>query len=131
MPLPEEGKPEGFSGAVGKFGFNVSVSPTEVKEGDPITLRMTVNGEGNLTAFEMPSLSSKDNFKLYDPQIIEKDNIKKSEQVIIPNSAEVIQVPKIQFSYFDPDLKRYQTITRGPFPITVTKPRKPSPKCLM
>ncbi|MCK5179410.1 MAG: protein BatD, partial [Candidatus Omnitrophica bacterium] len=84
LPFPEQGKPEDFSGVVGQFDFNVSVSPTKIKEGDPITFRMTVLGKGNLTAIQMPSLSPEANFKLYDPQVFEKGNIKKTEQVIIP-----------------------------------------------
>ena len=121
LPLPEEGKPDDFSGAVGAYSLNVSISPNHVKEGDPITLRVTIVGKGNLSTVQIPTLSLKDNFKIYDPQIFEKDNIKKSEQVIIPQSAEITEIPIIQFSYFDPQLKQYRTIKRGPFPIEVTK----------
>ena len=124
LPFPEEGKPEDFSGAVGQFDFNVSVSPSGVKEGDPITFRTTVLGKGNLTAIQMPSLSSGEDFKLYDPQVFEKGDIKKTEQVIIPRSEEIKEVPQIRFSYFDPELRKYQTIKKGPFPITVTKLEK-------
>jgi len=121
LSLPEEGKPNDFSGAVGKYSFNISVSPNHINEGDPITLRMTILGKGNLSAIQMPSLSLKDNFKIYDPQIFEKDGVKKSEQVIIPQSADITEVPTIRFAYFDPQLKIYRTITKGPFPIHVAK----------
>ena len=124
LPLPEQSRPDDFSGAVGQFDFNVSVGPTEVKEGDPITLRMTVIGEGNLAAVQMPSLPPESDFKLYDPQIFEKDNIKKTEQVIIPQSGQITQIPEIRFSYFDPDLREYRTVQKGPFPITVRKLEK-------
>jgi hypothetical protein len=46
LPLPEEGKPEGFSGALGAFSFEATVSPTEVKVGDPMTLKAVVRGQG-------------------------------------------------------------------------------------
>jgi len=121
LPLPQEGKPNNFSGAVGQYNFNVSFGPDNVKEGDPITMRMTILGKGNLSAIQMPALSLTDNFKIYDPQIFEKDNIKKSEQVIIPQSEDITEIPVIQFSYFDPQLKIYRTITKGPFPIHVAK----------
>jgi hypothetical protein len=121
LPLPEEGKPAGFSGAVGTYDFNVSVTPVEVKEGDPITLRMTVIGDGHISALTMPILAPGDNFKLYEPQVYQTDNIKKLEQVIIPTSDRVTSVPEVRFSYFDPRLKQYQTITRGPFPVKVSK----------
>jgi len=121
LPLPQEGKPNNFSGSVGQYSFNVSIGPNNVKEGDPITLRLTILGKGNLAAIQMPSLSLGDNFKIYDPQIFEKDGIKKSEQVIIPQSEDITEIPAIQFSYFDPQLKIYRTITKGPFPIKVAK----------
>jgi len=121
LPLPEEGKPSDFSGAVGKYNFNVSVGPDNVKEGDPITLRMTIMGKGNLSTVQIPQLSLKDQFKIYDPQIFEKNGVKKSEQVIIPQSADITEIPAIRFSYFDPQVKQYRTITKGPFPIKVKK----------
>lgn len=120
LPLPEEERPAGFSGAVGEYSFNVSVSPDNVKEGDPITLRMTIVGKGNLSTVQMPPLSNEDNFKVYDPQVLEKGGVKKSEQVIIPQSDKITEIPAIQFSYFNPQIGKYQTITRGPFPIKVT-----------
>jgi hypothetical protein len=119
LPLPEADKPIDFSGAVGQFDFNVSVSPTRIKVGDPITLRLTVIGKGNLAAIELPKIPLEAGFKLYDPQIFEKDTIKKSEQVIIPQSDDKKEVPALHFSYFDPEFKQYRTISKGPFPIEV------------
>jgi len=101
LPLPLEERPVEFSGAVGQFDYNVSVSPNKIKVGDPITLRMTVIGKGNLAAIDMPKIPLDAEFKLYDPQIFEKDNIKKSEQVLIPKHENISEVPALQFSYFD------------------------------
>jgi hypothetical protein len=92
-----------------------------VKVGDPITLRMTVLGKGNLSTVQIPSPSFGENFKIYDPQIFEKDGIKKSEQVIIPQSEDIKEIPVIKFSYFDPQLKIYRTLSKGPFPVNVSK----------
>ncbi|VAX37263.1 hypothetical protein MNBD_UNCLBAC01-389 [hydrothermal vent metagenome] len=121
LPLPEEGKPEGFSGAVGKFDFQATVSPTEVKVGDPITLRMTLSGEGNLSAVNFPEFSDSQQFKKYDPIIKEEDGKKILEQVIIPKVDDIQEIPAINFSYFDIDFGKYRTITQGPFPITVAQ----------
>ena len=121
LPLPEEGKPQNFSGAVGQFNFDVSASPLEVNAGDPITLRMNVHGDGNLKAVQLPALSSLQGFKIYDPQVKEEEQAKTLEQVVIPNSSEIKDIPAIEFFYFDPGLKKYQTISRGPFPIRVRK----------
>ena len=48
-PLPETGKPEGFTGAVGKFNFTVTPSKTNLKNGESLDLKVAVSGTGNLT----------------------------------------------------------------------------------
>ncbi|MBL8013079.1 MAG: BatD family protein, partial [Candidatus Omnitrophica bacterium] len=57
LPLPEEGKPKDFSDAVGTFDFEASISPIDIKVGDPITLRMKVTGQGDMKAITMPVFS--------------------------------------------------------------------------
>jgi len=125
LPLPEEGKPEDFKGAVGKFHLKVEVDTRNVKQGDPITLKMKVIGDGNFNTVTVPKLSSEENFKVYDAQVIEQENdIKEFEQVIIPVSTGVKEIPEVSFSCFDPATKQYSTITKGPFAIRVDKPDK-------
>lgn len=121
LPLPEEGKPENFSGAVGQFDFDASIGPAEVKVGDPLTLRMKISGKGNLKAANFPVLDDQRNFKFYDPQIKEENSVKTLEQVVIPQSDQIAEVLSLQFSYFNPELKKYETLTKGPFSIKVTK----------
>jgi len=121
LPLPEEEKPKEFSGAVGNYNFEMTVSPREVKVGDPITVRMTVSGRGNLNAVHFPEIGGKHLFKTYNPDIKEQEGAKILEQVIIPKSDSVTGVPIVKFSYFNTDLGKYQTIQKGPFPLTVEK----------
>ncbi|MBI5023960.1 MAG: protein BatD [Candidatus Omnitrophica bacterium] len=123
LPLPEENKPADFAGAVGQFNLDASVGPAEVNVGDPVTVRMQIGGEGNLKMVQPPAFTGADNFKVYDPQIKEEMGVKKLEQVLIPESEHVTGIPAVQFSYFDPTLQRYQTLTKGPFPITVRRPK--------
>lgn len=127
-PLPAAGRPADFSGAVGRFQFEMTAGPDELKVGDPITVRMTVSGDGNLKTVNMPDiknfLKDKTAFKLYDPIISEKDGKKVLEQVLIPAHERITEIPAVTFSYFDPQQKKYETVTRGPFPISV-KPLAP------
>jgi hypothetical protein len=124
QPLPNEGKPTNFKGAIGDFRFKTEASPKEVKAGDPITVTMTVSGAGNFDTVSSPILDSKEGFKVYDPQIKQEANAKVFEQVLIPQSERVEEIPKITFSFFDPRTKEYHSFTQGPFPITVTKPEE-------
>lgn len=126
IPLPEKDRPQDFSGAVGDFSFDMTVSPEELKVGDPLTVRMQVLGQGNLKTVAMPSLKSFDAveelFKFYDPQVREEEGAKILEQVVIPKKENISEFPAVNFSYFDTQDNVYHTITRGPFPLKVRPP---------
>lgn len=124
MALPEENRPVDFSGALGVFDLVVSVDPREVKVGDPVTLRALVRGQGNLSSVDVPKADLGDAFKVYEPQVKQDKQTKVFEQVLIPLNAEVTNIPAFSLSYFNVQTGQYETITRGPFPIKVTKPDK-------
>ncbi|RKY41706.1 MAG: hypothetical protein DRP85_05315 [Candidatus Makaraimicrobium thalassicum] len=121
LPLPEDGRPRDFQGAVGDFAMDVNVNPPEVKVGDPVVLRMTISGEGNLDTVTAPCLLSAEKFKTYEPQVTKKGGKKIYEQVIIPKTDEVKEVPEVVFSFFDPESGQYKTIRKGPFPLDVVE----------
>ncbi|MDE2028693.1 MAG: protein BatD, partial [Candidatus Omnitrophica bacterium] len=119
--LSQANRPEDFSGGIGQFDFQASVSPLQVKAGDPLTLKMQLRGNGNFKDVKIPDFQAP-GFKSYEPQIKGSENGKAAEEVIIPTSPAVKIVPALHFSYFDPSLKTYKTITQGPFAIKVTAP---------
>ena len=130
LPLPDAGRPANFSGGIGHFQLNASAGPTDVSQGDPITIKMTVTGTGNLKSIAAPYLTNSNGFKVYDPQ--RKDTSVKNgepidhvafEQVLIPLDPKVKQVGPIAFSYFDPDSGSYRQVTVAAIPVTV----KPNP----
>jgi hypothetical protein len=124
LPLPEEGKPKDFSGTLGEFDLEVTVTPQEVKVGDPATLKATVRGRGNFSTVNLPAIDLGSNFKSYEPQAKQEGNAKTFEQVLIPLNAAVKEVPALAFSFFNTSTGQYTTITRGPFPLNVIKPDK-------
>lgn len=121
LPLPVEGRPADFSGAVGQYDLTVEASPLKVKAGDPVTLRMNLTGVGNIKSVKMPVFEAQ-GFKVYDPQIKDEPGKKTLEQVIIPTDTKLTQVPAVRFSYFDTTAGAYRTIERGPFTLQVTAP---------
>ncbi|MFA6385023.1 MAG: BatD family protein, partial [Candidatus Omnitrophota bacterium] len=122
--LPDEGKPQAFTGALGSYAFDVSVSPVEVRVGDPVTLKATIKGTGNFSTVSIPKIESTKDFKAYEPQIKQEEGQKTFEQVIIPLHSDNKSIPAIAFSFFNTVTGAYETITRGPFAITVAKPDK-------
>ena len=126
-PLPNEGRPNNFSGAVGDYQFIFAASPTKLKAGDPITLKMDINGRGNFNTVLAPVLDNTTGFKVYEPEIKTEENRKSFTQVLIPETDQVVQLPKALFNYFDPIKKEYKTITQGGSPIQVEKGKDEAP----
>ena len=122
LPLPEQGRPASFTGAVGDYQFDLGARPTTVPVGDPITLHMELSGSGNLSAVTPPAPATGNAFRRYDAQPVkgeDGEHRRVFEQVIIPNSVDVHEIPAVEFSFFDPDARAYKTITRGPIAIEV------------
>jgi len=120
MPLPSEGVPAGFAGAVGDYRFYLEATPKDLRVGDPITLKMIVTGEGNFKTVKPPKLFFGKDFKIYDPEIKKEDDRKIFEQVIIPTKTGISRIPAISFSFFDTASGTYKTITKEPVSIMVT-----------
>lgn len=126
-PLPNNGRPSDFSGAVGDYQFIFSVNSDKVKVGDPITLNMSINGTGNFNTVLVPKLENLEGFKVYEPEVKTEPHSKTFKQVLIPESDQIAQTPKAQFSYFDTNKKAYKTILQGPIPIQVEKGKEEVP----
>jgi hypothetical protein len=120
-PLPAEGRPAGFSGAVGQFHFQVSAKPVSVHPGDPITLTMSIEGDGNFDRITAPAFSADDQFRFYgDPTKAQTNNLVAFEQVVSPKSTDITEIPPVAFSYFDTSSGEYRTLHSQPIALTVT-----------
>ncbi len=128
-PLPEQGKPKYFRGAVGTFNMEVSTKSQQVKTGDPVTLSMSIYGEGNIQTISEPVLvlNNESDFKLYPAESVtqitnREESIrgrKVFDKVLEPQKATLKSIPEIVFSFFDPREGQYKTITKEPIPIVV------------
>jgi hypothetical protein len=118
LDLPKENIPAGFKGAVGSFTMNVSAGPTNVAVGDPITVHVKLAGRGDFDSLTLPEQLAWKDFKTYppstkvdtagDPLGIQGSKI--FEQVIIPQNADIKELPPLTFSFFDPEQKAYRTL---------------------
>jgi len=120
---PHHNRPASFTGAVGDIDFNVSVSPQTVNIGDPITVTMKLSGTGNIGQVKMPQLPHLPEFKQYEPEIklnkhTQGDRIiseKIVEKVLIPRVKGTYKIDKIEFTFFNPQKRKFQTVSKGPF----------------
>jgi hypothetical protein len=126
QPLPSEGKPADFTGAVGSYTLTVSIGPTNVATGDPITVRVQISGRGALDGLTLPVQSAWGNFKTYPPtaKIETSDQLglqgtKTFEEIISPENADIQELPPFTFSFFDPETKTYRTLTHPATKLTV------------
>ena len=131
LPLPQEGKPLSFSGAVGQFTIQTQVDGTQFPAGQPISLRVRLEGQGNAKVIELPEIKWPENLEVYDTKSESKFfkdgmSYKEFEILVIAKTPGEVKVPQINFSYFDPNSKQYVTKSTEEFNITITEPIKGS-----
>jgi hypothetical protein len=126
LPLPKEGIPPTFNGAVGNFTMTVSAGPTNVAAGDPVTVKVQLVGRGALDSLALPEQSAWRDFKTYPPTTklettdpLGLQGTKTFEQVVVPQNADIKALPPVVFSFFNADQKRYQTLTQPAIPLIV------------
>ena len=125
--LPEKGKPENFTGAVGAFDFTVKASKSQLKAGESLDLVVTASGNGNLKLFQLPKPEFPNAFEVFDPQHKEEVNTPltgmtgkiSDTYTIIPQFKGKYTIKPQSFSYFDLNSNSYKTVTSEPIEITV------------
>jgi hypothetical protein len=133
QPLPMQGRPADFSGAVGKFDLSAEASVAKAMTGDPITLKMKITGQGNFDRVSTNGLGANAAWKSYKPNArfepADSDGFagtKVFEQTIVPTQSGSSEIPAVNFSYFDPDTRSYVTKTTGPIPIEIVPGSAPA-----
>ncbi len=128
-PLPENGKPASFSGAVGKFDFKVTPSKTALKAGESLDLEVSVSGKGNLKLFTLPKPVVPSALEMYEPSHTENVQTPLTGMVgkvsdkytIIPQFKGKYTIKPMEFSYYDLGSKSYKTITSKEITIDVAE----------
>lgn len=126
-PLPEKGKPESYSGAVGNFDFNVIPSKTKLKAGESLDLEVSVSGKGNLKLFTLPKPVAPSALEMYEPSHTENVQTPltgmtgkiSDKYTIIPQFKGKYTIKPLTFSYYDLASKSYKTITSKEITIEV------------
>ncbi len=125
-PLPSNGVPDSFDGAVGSFSFNSQIDKRRTKTNEPVTLKLTIDGTGNISLLDMPVINLPAGIEKYEPKVNEQINRtgrisgkKTAEYLIVPRDAGRKEIPPIKFSYFDINKKSYITLNTPSYPIDV------------
>ena len=125
-PLPPA--PVGFTGAVGSLKLNSKVIPATAAVGEPITWTLELTGTANWPDVAgLPARDVSKNFQVVSPQPkrtpVEGKLFEATlteDIVLVPTKPGAYTLGPLTFSYFDPQLGRYQTITTPATTVTVT-----------
>ncbi len=136
LPLPKNDVPASFKGAVGKFTLNAGVSSTTVKTNEPLSLRATIGGTGNIKILEAPNLEVTNDFEKYDPKVNETidrsssavNGSKTFEWLLVPRYPGQKRIPPLEFSYFDPSKGKYIALKSNAIDLTVDKGSAEAPQ---
>ena len=117
--LPLNGKPENFTGAVGDFNFNVTLSKEVLKANESSQIKVDVSGKGNLKLFELPTVETPAELEKYQPE--RKENVRintdgisgsvSDTYTIVPQFKGKYKIPTLSFWYFNPKEGVYKTIS--------------------
>lgn len=113
--LPKEGQPASFRGAIGRFRLAVSANQVKVKAGEPLTMNLQVEGEGNFDRVEVPPVVKPEGWRIYPPEMsfakqddLGRRGLKTFRVAVVPEVAHR-ETPAFELSFFDPETGRYET----------------------
>jgi len=129
MPLPQAGKPAGFSGAVGSFSVVSSTDKKELKANETFNYDLKITGTGNLALINAPNINPPADFEKYDPKTTDNISVnttgvsgsREFTYLLIPRHQGDFTLSPPGFSYFNPATRRYVTLPARTFAIKVNK----------
>lgn len=126
MPLPEEGRPTDFSGAVGVLEARASVDATAARVGDPLLLTMRLEGAGNVKLLPRPVVELSWASVVPGSERVRIDSsgalvrgVKEFDFILTPTRPGAVVLPVIRYSYFDPYRATYEWAESTPTDVQV------------
>lgn len=124
VPPPDEGRPEGFIGSVGRdLQASAAFDTTVCKVGDPLTLTLELTGPVSVSNMRTPLLSLQPaltrDFRIYDDNVAADTlpNGKRFKYRVRPTREGTLEFPPVKLAYYDTVARAYTTVTTAPIPI--------------
>ncbi len=126
-PLPP-GAPKGFAATnVGRWRLSLDATPTDVALGEPVTVKVTLDGVGNVKNAPVPRFEAPRGFKTYEPTTTDKPVVRNGvyggrrtqEYIAMPTQTGTFTFPALEFPYFDPKAKAYKVSRTEPLTVRV------------
>ncbi len=127
LPLPDKGRPAGFSGLVGTFELESGLEPSRIKAGESATLTVCLRGRGNIKRIPDLKMPDLDQTKVYEDQpVLEEKSDSKGlkgsktmKWALVPEAEGQYEIPPLEVSFFDTGEHKYRTIKTRLHSLTV------------
>ncbi|MBE2254118.1 MAG: protein BatD [Myxococcus sp.] len=112
---------------VGKWRLSSTVNQTDIALGEPVQLKVILEGRGSLRNVVIPPLQAPASFRVFDPQQAEKTSVSRNqvggqrtvEYVLVPQQTGRFELPGLTLEYFDPESQQVEKTSTDPVAITV------------
>ena len=125
-PLPDEGKPTDFSGAIGTFRATTRLDGEHARVGDPLVLTVRVEGVGNVKLLPRPVVEVSWASAVPGTERVQIDSsgayvrgAKEFEYILTPSQAGPVVLPVVRYAYFDPFKGQYAVASTAPADLTI------------
>tara|TARA_B100001559_G_scaffold81764_1_gene67994 strand:- start:1642 stop:3348 length:1707 start_codon:yes stop_codon:yes gene_type:complete len=120
--------PQNFTGAVGKFTLNSSLSNSNIDEGSPTVFKVVLNGEGNLSNIGRPKIIFPDDIDVFEGETKAEKNISDDfsgsiiwEYNLIPRKNGIFIIDAIEIPYFNSVTKSWSIASSKDIKLNVNK----------
>ncbi len=115
-PIPEEGRPKSFTGGVGEFKMQSEILSNEFKVGEPFQWKLRFEGRGNAKFIEVDQIQLPPDFEIFDKKeesrfFKDGNSYKQIQLWVIPKKDGSLDWPIFEFSFFNPETKKFETQT--------------------
>ena len=119
--------PQSFNGAVGNFSLRSTMPAAEIDANSADQIELTISGTGNLKFITVPRITLPESFEVYDTKVVDNCKITATGTTgsltytypFVARSAGAFTIPRIEFSFFNPDTQAYETLATEPFTLVV------------
>lgn len=121
------GAPQSFNGAVGNFSLRSTMPAAEIDANSADQIELTISGTGNLKFITAPRITLPESFEVYDTKVVDNCKVTATGTTgsltytypFVARSAGAFTIPRIEFSFFNPDTQAYETLATEPFTLVV------------
>lgn len=125
LPLPQEGRTKGFSGAVGNYHITLKAEATHFPAHQPFSIKVRYEGIGNAKLIDLPTIFWPEGLEVYDTKSDAKffkdgQSYKEFEILVIPRKEGELKIPALELTYFDPKEKKYISTSTQELTLQIT-----------